>query len=124
MSIRSNLEERGRGKEKQRKKERKKSKNNQEPACGSGPIYCLKATQDVTLESRDSNFNNLNFLAVGKYQGYNKERILIQFDDIPTSCNKLASEKLYIKYSHSYKPSGITGTNIHRTFQVHQVSVG
>ena len=39
---------------KQRKKERKKSKNNQEPACASGPIYCLKTTQDVALESRDS----------------------------------------------------------------------
>ena len=76
------------------------------------------------LKSEDSNHNNLDFLVVGKYQGQDKRRILIQFDDIPTSCNRVASAKLYIKYSHSHIPSGVTGTNIKRTFQVHQVSVG
>ena len=73
------------------------------------------------LESSTSNFNNLNYLAVGKNEGYNKERILIQFADIPTGCNKVASAKLYIKYSHSHIPSGATGANFQRTLQVHQV---
>ena len=41
----------------------------QEPACGSGPIYCLKAAQDVTLESRDSNFNNLSILSTAILTG-------------------------------------------------------
>ena len=76
------------------------------------------------LESRDSNHNDVNILAVGKYQGQDKKRLLIQFADIPTSCNRVASAKLYIKYSHSYKPSGVPGANFQRTFQVHQVSVG
>ena len=75
------------------------------------------------LKSEETNHNDVNILVVGKYQGQDKRRFLIQFDDKPTGCNRVASAKLYIKYYESHLPSGVTGTNIKRTFQVHQVSV-
>ena len=52
---------------------------------------------------------------------YPKKRLLIQFDDIPSSCGNVVWAKLYLKYYYSHKSSWVNAKDIHRTVQVHQV---
>ena len=92
-------------------------------SCGNdGPLYCLEATKDVFMERGTRNYNNYQFLIFGKHPSYPKKRILMQFDDIPNKCERIASAKLYVRYWYSHKASGIKELiNINRTVQVHQV---
>ena len=91
-------------------------------SCGNnGPFKCLGAAKDVWVESGYGNYNSYKFLIFGKHLYYPKKRLLIQFDDIPSSCGNVVWAKLYLKYYYSHKPSWVNAKDIHRTVQVHQV---
>jgi hypothetical protein len=87
--------------------------------CGNnGPIHYLAATKDVWLES-GNNKNQHNFLIVGKHVLYPKKRSLLQFEDIPSTCNRIAWAKMYLRYWYSHWVKSEPA--IPRTFQVNQV---
>ena len=74
---------------------------------GNGYIYKLEATQDVFIHD-SSNHNNNDFLIVAKHTGSSKNRILIKFEDLPTTCSQIQWAKLYVGYWFSYKPTTMT----------------
>ena len=74
---------------------------------GNGYLYKLEATQDVFIHD-SSNHNNDNFLIVAKHTGSSKNRILIKFEDLPTTCSQIQWAKLYVGYWFSYKPTTMT----------------
>ena len=85
------------------------------PACGvmtfdtgAGKVHKLSVTQDVTLERGSTNFNSLEYLIVSKHPGYPNKRSLVQFEDVPSSCqsSNVISAKMYLYYEYSHKASG------------------
>ena len=90
---------------------------------GNGKLYKLDATQDVFIRD-SSNRNNDNYLAVAKHTGLSNNRILVQFDDLPTGCSEIKWAKVYIEYWFSYKDSSMTVQQVPfivRTLQVHKI---
>ena len=90
---------------------------------GNGYIYNLSVTQDVYIHD-SSNHNNEKFLAVAKHTGLPKSRILLQFENLPSTCRKITSAKMYLGYWYSYKKSSMTVQEvpfISRELQVHQI---
>ena len=84
--------------------------------CPGGPIKKLCATKDVFLED-NTNKNSEPFLIVGKKPGFNAKRTVIQFESIPTNCNRVVRAKMYLYY---YESSPAPST-LARTLQVHQL---
>ena len=91
---------------------------------GNGKLYKLEATQDVYI--RDGpNRNNDNYLAVAKHTGLPKNRILLQFEDLPSGCSEIKWAKMYLKYFFSYKDSTMTVQQVPfivRTLKVHKIN--
>ena len=90
---------------------------------GNGKLYKLEATQDVVIYD-SSNHNNDNFLIVGKHTGSPVKRMLLQFEDLPSTCNEIEWAKLYVGYWFSYKDSSMTVQQVPfivRPLQVHQI---
>ena len=99
------------------------SATNERIDTGNGYIYKLDATQDVFIYD-NSNHNKSNFLIVGKHTDFPKKRMLLQFQDIPKSCEEIEWAKMYIRYWFSYKDSSMTVKEVPfivRTLQVHQI---
>ena len=91
---------------------------------GAGKSYKLEVMQDVTI-NHGSN-NNYGDLAVGNDVNGNRQRFLVQFDDIPSACaaDKIKSAKMYIYYNGAYKAawkSDIETPFIPRKLAVHFV---
>jgi len=91
---------------------------------GAGTCYVLKTVQDVWLE--DPNYNNYGrqWLIVSKATGFSKKRSLIQFEDIPDSCQIVNHAMMYLYYDTSAKASWQTNDQapfITRTIQAHRV---
>ena len=90
---------------------------------GNGYIYKLEATQDVFIED-SSNYNFYDFLIVAKHPGYPKKRMLLQFQDLPSTCKQINWAKMHIFYWYSHKASFMTVQqvpSIARTLQVRQI---
>ena len=90
---------------------------------GNGYIYKLEATQDVFIYD-SSNYNLYDFLIVAKHPGYPKKRMLLQFQDLPSTCKQINWAKMYIFYWYSHKASFMTDQqvpSIARTLQVRQI---
>ena len=90
---------------------------------GNGYLYKLEATQDVFIYD-SSNYNFYDFLIVAKHPGYPKKRMLLQFQDIPSTCKRIKWAKMYLYYWYSHKASFMTVQqvpSIARTLQVRQI---
>lgn len=92
---------------------------------GRGLIFRLETVKDVFLESGDRNFEQHDFLLVGKHPQYPKKRTLIQFEDLYKD-NRLNIRwaKMYLYFWYAHKASWMTAEqvpHISRTLQVHQV---
>ena len=90
---------------------------------GNGYIYKLEATQDVFIYD-SSNYNFYDFLIVAKHPGYPKKRMLLQFQDLPSTCKRIKWAKMYLYYWYSHKPSFMSVEqvpSIVRTLQVRQI---
>ena len=74
---------------------------------GNGYIYKLEATQDVFIYD-SSNYNFYNFLIVAKHPFYHKKRMLLQFQDLPSTCKQVEWAKMYLYYWYSHKASSRT----------------
>ena len=74
---------------------------------GEGIEYRLDVTQDVTLERGSTNFNYLQYLIVAKHPGWPNKRSLVQFEDLPSTCNasQIHSAKMYLYYQYAHKAS-------------------
>ena len=74
---------------------------------GAGKVHKLSVTQDVTLERGSQNFNSLEYLIVSKHPEYPNKRSLVQFEDLPSSCqtSNVISAKMYLYFQYSHKAS-------------------
>ena len=94
------------------------------PTGTSGSILrALNATGDVFLED-SFNKNYHNFLIVGLHPGYNLKRSLLRFEDIPPSCQFIASARMHVHYWYAHKASFMTEEQvpwIPRPIQARQV---
>ena len=81
----------------------------------AGVNYRLNVTQSVTLEGYINREGGP--LLVGYYAGWPKKRSLVQFEDLPSTCDKVKSALMYLKYTNTYLPS----SGIARTVCAHQV---
>ena len=90
---------------------------------GKDNLCTLQATKDVWLEG-GSNKNNYDFLIVGKHPQFQKKRFLIQFEDIPSSCQHVKWAKMYLNFWYAHKASWQSvqqAPYIPRELKVHQV---
>ena len=88
-----------------------------------GVTYQLKAVADAWLELPYHNYN-YGFLIVSYHPGYPKKRTLIQFNDIPNSCQTVNYANMYIYYTQSFRVNGLSDSVapfITRTIQAHRV---
>ena len=91
---------------------------------GAGACYVLKTVQDVWLEDPNNNNYGRQWLIVSKATGFSKKRSLIQFEDIPNSCQTVNHAMMYLYYDTSAKASWQTNDQapfITRTIQAHRV---
>jgi len=87
-------------------------------------VYKLNVVEDVWLEGSYSNYNNYQWLIVGKHPGYAKKRSLLRFQDIPSGCKTVNHAMMYLYYIYSHKASWQTVDQapfITRTVQAHRV---
>ena len=99
------------------------SATNERVDTGNGYLYKLEATQDVVIYD-SSNHNNDNFLIVGKHTGSSVKRMLLQFENLPSTCTEIEWAKLYVGYWFSYKDTSMTVQQVPfivRPLQVHQI---
>ena len=91
---------------------------------GSGTYYRLKVVEDVWLERPTTNYNNREWLIVGKTPGWPKKRSLLRFESVPSACNHVNRATMYLYYAYSSKPTWMPVTEapfISRTIQAHRV---
>ena len=89
---------------------------------GRETVCNLAATKDIWLEG--GNKNSYNFLIVGKHPQYSKKRFLIQFEDIPSTCQHIQWAKMYLYFWYAHKASWQSVQQvpyISRQLQAHQV---
>ena len=70
---------------------------------GAGTLYKLDVVEDVWLERPTWNYNNHQWLIVGKLTQFPKKRSLLRFNDIPSACTTVNHAMMYIYYSYSHK---------------------
>ena len=91
---------------------------------GAGTTYILKTVQDVWIENPHSNNYGRPWLIVSKATGFPKKRSLIQFEDMPSSCQTVNHAMMYLYYDSSGKARWHNNDQapfITRTIQAHRV---
>ena len=91
---------------------------------GRETLCTLQATKDVMLECRPGNKNYYDYLIVGKHPQFSKKRFLIQFEDIPSTCQRVKWAKMYLYFWYAHKASWQSvqqAPYITRELKVHQV---
>ena len=86
--------------------------------------YILNATKDVLIRSPYKNYNDYDYIALGRNAEFSKSRSLIQFEEIPEDCIGVISAKMYLWYWKSYKPywqSDQEAPYLSHTFKVFQI---
>ena len=68
------------------------------------PAVRLAAVKDATLQA-GYNLGSFQYLLVGLHKGWPKKRIVIQFEDIPSTCSNVTSAVMYMKYAYAHKAS-------------------
>ena len=74
--------------------------------------YALQVTEDVTLESGLTNFNNLQYLIVGTHPGFPLKRSLMKFQSIPSECTLPSQATLNIFFVYAHKASYMSDSQV------------
>ena len=91
---------------------------------GNGILHKLNVLEDVWLERSAINYDNWQWLIVGKHPQYPKKRSLLRFEDVPRTCKTVNHATMYLYYRYSHKPTSMPVAEapfITRTIQAHRI---